>query len=95
MTDLLWGAARGDVDALFEIGVERPASLSMSIAQVRETLPAGGGGWVGWGGGGEGLVLLLRGTCKRRDGVGRMDCWTVPGTACGWLLGVGLSELGG
>ena len=53
------------MDALFEIGVERPASLSMSIAQVRETLPAGGGGWVGgvggWGGGGlcsccEGLV---------------------------------------
>ena len=37
------------MDALFEIGVERPASLSMSIAQVRETLPAGGGGWVGRG----------------------------------------------
>ena len=36
------------MDALFEIGVERPASLSMSIAQVRETLPAGGG-WVGRG----------------------------------------------
>ena len=52
------------------------------------------GGWGGVGGG-EGLVLLLRGTCKRRDGVGRMDCWTVPGTACGWLLGVVLSEMGG